>query len=43
LKISTVGLGWGGEARVLGEAFLGFGGWVTGFGGDFFFSEGWVG
>jgi len=43
LKISTFGLGRGGEARVLGEAFLGFGGWVRGFGCGFFFPEGWMG
>jgi hypothetical protein len=41
LKLSTVGLGR--EARVLGETFLGFGGWVRGFGCDFSFPEGWVG
>jgi len=36
LKISAFGLGRGGEARVSGEAFLGFG-------CGFFFPEGWMG
>jgi hypothetical protein len=41
LKISTFGLGRGGEG--VGEAFLGFGGWMRGFGCDFFYPEGWMG